>query len=100
MMYTRGHPEDFHHWYKDLNDYNYQRDILRYFKKAENQIGKYISDRKYHSRNGPLIANDLKYVSEMYKAVIAAASDMGYPIRDVNGEFSTGKFKFLSDLIY
>lgn len=45
-MYTRGHPDDFKEWYKDLNGYNYEYDVLRYFKRAENQMGSFLNDSK------------------------------------------------------
>lgn len=35
MIYVRGHPEDFAEWYKDKDDYDYESDVLPYFKKVE-----------------------------------------------------------------
>ncbi|KAI4456247.1 glucose-methanol-choline gmc oxidoreductase [Holotrichia oblita] len=90
MMYTRGHPEDYKSWYKDLEGFDYDRDVLTYFKKSENQAGIYLNDSKYHSSNGPLMANDLVFVSELYEAVVRTASDMGFPVRDLNSRFPTG----------
>lgn len=44
MMYTRGDPEDYKRWYRDLPDYDYEKDVLSFFKKAENQVGSFIHD--------------------------------------------------------
>lgn len=44
MIYARGHPHDFYSWYKDLPDFDYERDVLYYQKKAEQQEGSYRND--------------------------------------------------------
>lgn len=46
MMYLRGHPRDYDSWKsKDCKHWT-QRDILFYFKKSENQKGRYANDSK------------------------------------------------------
>lgn len=37
-----------------------------------------------------MTANDLTFVSELYEAVVTTARDMGFPVRDINSQFSTG----------
>lgn len=38
MIYSRGHPEDYKGWFGPPGKYNYETDILPYFKKMENFI--------------------------------------------------------------
>lgn len=44
LVYVRGHPDDFKNWYADDPDFDYDYDILQYFKKSENQQGQYVND--------------------------------------------------------
>lgn len=46
MIYSRGHPKDYESWYQDLDGYNYEYDVLNYFKKNENNIGIYKNNSK------------------------------------------------------
>lgn len=44
MLYVRGHPNDYKDWFKDLHDFDYEQDVLYYFKKAEDHTGAYRDD--------------------------------------------------------
>lgn len=44
LVYARGHPNDYKNWFGDTFDY--EEDILKYFKKSENQQGSYKNDCK------------------------------------------------------
>lgn len=50
---------------------------------------------KYHSTNGPLTATDILYSTELFDAVSRTAVSMGFPVRDFNGEFSSGTCVYL-----
>lgn len=41
LLYVRGHPNDYENWFGD--DYT---DVLKYFKKSEDQRGRYSNDCK------------------------------------------------------
>lgn len=42
LVYIRGHPSDYENWFG--NTFNYDEDVLKYFKKSEDQRGKYKND--------------------------------------------------------
>ncbi|XP_017786908.1 PREDICTED: glucose dehydrogenase [FAD, quinone]-like [Nicrophorus vespilloides] len=92
MIYARGHPNDFAEWYANATDFDYDRDILHYFKKSENFIASNF-DPKYHSKNGPLNVQDSIFVTDLSDNMLEAARYFGIPVRDLNGEKSTGFMK-------
>ncbi|KAB0793887.1 hypothetical protein PPYR_13507 [Photinus pyralis] len=90
LLYMRGHREDFRGWSQDPSAYNYESDILHYFKKSEDHRGAYKNDLKYHSTGGPLIVEDFLHITALGNAILKAAETLGYLIRDLNGQHSTG----------
>lgn len=44
MVYIRGHPEDYHQWFRYQSNYNYMNDVLYYFKKSEDHSGRFKKD--------------------------------------------------------
>lgn len=46
MIYLRGHPRDFDSWISDNCEHWTSDEILAYFKKSENQKGRFINDGK------------------------------------------------------
>ncbi|KAF5269577.1 hypothetical protein FQR65_LT05915 [Abscondita terminalis] len=90
MLYLRGHPDEFKDWVQDHEEYDYDYDILQYFKKSEDYRGTYRSDTKHHSSGGHLPVNDQITETPLASAFLDAAQLLGYPIRDINGRYSTG----------
>lgn len=85
MMYLRGHPRDYDSWKsKDCKHWT-ERDILYYFKRSENQKGRYANDTRYHMTRGPASVSDLRFTSSMAKSLINAAVELGLPDQDLNG---------------
>lgn len=106
LVYIRGHPSDYKSWFG--NSYNYDVDVLEYFKRSENQCGRYKNDckcnyfatnfdkkkceilAKNHATGGPLIVNDIPFVSQFGNAVLESARLLGFPIVDLNADHYTG----------
>lgn len=88
MVYTRGVPADYDEW-ETLGATQWGwRDVLPYFKKAEdNERG---AD-EYHGEGGPLGVTDLRFVNASASAFIEAAQLAGYPLNpDFNGARQEG----------
>jgi choline dehydrogenase-like flavoprotein len=88
MCYTRGHPNDYDVWEKLGNpDWSY-KDVLPYFKRAENQE-RGASD--FHGIGGPLNVADIRTPNVLTQVFIEAAAQTGIPRNaDFNGEEQEG----------
>lgn len=84
LLYIRGHKHDFDKWYENKKDYDFEKDVLWYFKKSENQNGIYAQDGKYHSSGGPLYASDVPYLTILSQRILKGALEIGYPTVDLN----------------
>ena len=72
MMYTRGHPEDYERWYRDLPGYEYEKDVLPFFKKGENQIGSFVDDGECNDEQFGCRAESLaEHTNERYDSSFA-----------------------------
>ncbi len=85
MVYVRGHPCDFEEWQEQgASGWGY-KDLLPYFRRAENWIG---GEDTYRGKDGPLsvgMGNDMK-LNPLYSAFIEAGRQAGYPVtEDYNG---------------
>ncbi|KAL6259288.1 hypothetical protein P5V15_009207 [Pogonomyrmex californicus] len=91
MLYIRGNRRDFDEW-KNLGNPNWgYEDVLPYFLKSQDQRNPYLArNTKYHSTGGYLTVQDNPYVTPLGVAFLQAGEEMGYDIRDVNGEQQTG----------
>lgn len=68
MIYLRGHKEDFLDWFKDNPDgYDYKRDVLDYFKKAEDSLGLELSETP---------------TSPLREAILQSVKSLNYGITD------------------
>jgi choline dehydrogenase len=74
MIYMRGNPHDYDHWKNLGNDGWGFRDVLPYFKKAENHER---GASEYHGSGGPLNVTDLRYINPLTRAFLAAAEEIG-----------------------
>ncbi|XP_072381727.1 glucose dehydrogenase [FAD, quinone]-like [Diabrotica undecimpunctata] len=90
MMYVRGNRKDYDR-YRDLGNpgWGYD-DVLPYFKKSEDMRISELRDDKYHGKDGYLTVEYYRYRSKLVDWFLEAIQEMGYQIRDVNGEHQTG----------
>ena len=87
-VYVRGQHEDYDHW-RDLGNPGWgYREVLPYFRKAEdNQRW----SNEYHGVGGPLCVSDPTDTHVLCEAFFAAADACGYPRNpDVNGATQAG----------
>ncbi|KAF7409730.1 hypothetical protein HZH68_004111 [Vespula germanica] len=110
MLYIRGNRRDFDQWESFGNPGWGYDDVLPYFKKSEDQRNPYLArNTKYHSTDitndvkstiqffkeqvfagGYLTVEDSSYKTPLGPAYLQAAKELGYNIRDINGEKQTG----------
>jgi choline dehydrogenase len=88
MIYIRGNRRDYEGWRDAGNEgWGYQ-DVLPYFKKSENQER---GSSEYHGVGGPLNVGDLRYVTPLSRAFVAACQELGMSENpDFNGEVNEG----------
>lgn len=90
MLYIRGNKKDYDRWESLGNPGWGYKSVLKYFKKSEDmRIPEYRND-PYHGRDGYLTVEHFRYHSPLVKWFLNAAEQLGYEVRDVNGEFQTG----------
>jgi choline dehydrogenase len=81
MIYTRGNSFDYDLWHRMGNSGWSFREVLPYFRKAENfERGA----TEYHGAGGPLNVADLRYVTPLSRAFVAAGIELGL---DPNADF-------------
>lgn len=90
MMYVRGNRMDYDNWMKQGNPGWGYDDVLYYFKKSEDNRNPYLARTPYHSIGGYLTVSEAPYKTPLADAFIEAGIEMGYDIRDINGERQTG----------
>lgn len=66
------------------------KDVLKYFKKSENNRIPELAKCNYHSSEGVLTIDSLKYKTPLATAYLAAGRELGYDITDLNGANGTG----------
>ena len=88
MVYIRGQHQDYDHWRQLGNAGWSSRDVLPYFRRAEDQQS--LRD-EWHGEGGPLAVSDATYSHPICDAFIDAAVDAGYPRnKDFNGAKQEG----------
>ncbi len=88
MIYIRGHRTDFDRWSELGNDGWSYREVLPYFKKAENQER---GADEFHSTQGLLNVADLCLVNPLSHAFVEAGRELGFPANyDFNGAKQEG----------
>ena len=83
MLYVRGHPRDYDQWRQmGLAGWSYA-EVLPYFKRAESfEEG----PNPYHGEGGPVHVGWGRSKNPLYKALIEAGREAGYPLtEDFNG---------------
>ncbi|XP_050539423.1 glucose dehydrogenase [FAD, quinone]-like [Daktulosphaira vitifoliae] len=89
MIYTRGNKRDYDNWAKMGNEGWDYKQVLKYFIKSE-RANLLKSDEYFHGKNGPQWVSDVQYRSQVAKAFVKSASQMGHPNIDINGEKQIG----------
>ncbi|XP_069691351.1 glucose dehydrogenase [FAD, quinone]-like isoform X1 [Periplaneta americana] len=90
IIYLRGHAHDYDSWAENGNEGWAYEDVLSYFKKLENQRGRFKNNTVYHSRTGHIPLNDLRWTTPLVNAFLAAGEALGYRVTDLNGRHQTG----------
>ncbi|XP_060858928.1 glucose dehydrogenase [FAD, quinone]-like [Metopolophium dirhodum] len=90
MMYVRGNKMDYDSWLQQGNPGWGYNDVLYYFKKSEDNQNPYLTKTPYHSTGGYLTVSEAPYKTPLAHAFVEAGQEMGYDIRDINGERQTG----------
>lgn len=77
MLYSRGNPEDYDRWEKDLGNTGWSfRDVLPFFKKSERNNMEPL-DKELHSRKGPLDVQHFPYRDENVPILLDAFQEIG-----------------------
>jgi choline dehydrogenase len=88
MIYIRGHRADYDGWRDQGNPGWGYAEVLPFFKKSERQER---GASEYHGDSGPLCVSDLRCVTPLSEAFIAAGEEAGFQRNpDFNGESQEG----------
>ena len=88
LVYIRGQAQDFDHW-RQLGNAGWSfDDVLPYFRKSEDKIGR--AD-ELHGTGGPLAVSEVDDYDPISKAFIKSCLDLGFPGNDdFNGRVQEG----------
>lgn len=90
MIYIRGNRHDYDNWESMGNPGWSFDDVLPYFIKSEDNRNPYLARTKYHRSGGYLTVQEAPWRSPLSVAFLQAGKELGYDIRDLNGEYQTG----------
>ncbi|CAH1163187.1 unnamed protein product [Phaedon cochleariae] len=90
MVYVRGNRLDYDHWERQGNPGWSYEDVLPYFKKSEDNRNPYLARNAYHSEGGYLTVQESPWRTPLSIAFLQAGRELGYQVRDCNGEQQTG----------
>ncbi|KAJ9594660.1 hypothetical protein L9F63_027357, partial [Diploptera punctata] len=97
LLYVRGNKRDYDNWLAAGNPGWSYDEILPYFKKIEDfkfpekgAPGAETYKEEYHGKGGYMPLERFGYRSPIVDGLLDAAREMGYEIRDVNGEKQAG----------
>ncbi|XP_021933322.1 glucose dehydrogenase [FAD, quinone]-like isoform X2 [Zootermopsis nevadensis] len=90
IVYLRGHARDYNSWAERGNVGWAFENVLPYFKKSENHLGRFKNNVVYHSQSGPIFVNGLSWTTPLVNAFLAAGRILGYSVTDLNGHQQTG----------
>lgn len=91
MVYVRGNRLDYDYWREQGNPGWGYDDVLRYFRKSEDNRNPYLNtDSAYHGKGGYLTVQEAPWRSPLSVAFVKAGTELGYRNLDVNGENQTG----------
>lgn len=90
MVYIRGNKRDYDSW-AELGNHGWSyREVLPYFKKAENNQDVEASDTRYHAVGGPLNVERFRHIDVNIMMLLQAFKEKGFPVLDLNGEEQMG----------
>ncbi|XP_055845323.1 glucose dehydrogenase [FAD, quinone] [Episyrphus balteatus] len=90
MVYVRGSKNDYNHWESLGNPGWGYEDVLKYFLKSEDVRNPYLAKTPYHKAGGYLTVQEAPWRTPLSIAFLQAGMEMGYDVRDINGEKQTG----------
>ncbi|XP_025829119.1 glucose dehydrogenase [FAD, quinone]-like, partial [Agrilus planipennis] len=90
MMYIRGSRHDYDNWASLGCDGWSYNDVLPFFLKSEDNKQLDLVDRGYHAEGGPVVISQFPYHPPLSRALVEAGGELGYPNRDLNGQYHTG----------
>lgn len=76
MMYTRGNKEDYDNWEKQNPGWGY-REMLKYYKKSENNLQIDKVDKSYHGTGGVMPVSYFPSHPKFADALMKGASELG-----------------------
>ncbi|XP_028134082.1 glucose dehydrogenase [FAD, quinone]-like [Diabrotica virgifera virgifera] len=90
MLYVRGNKNDYDYWEQLGNPgWNYEN-VLKYFKRSEDNRNPYLTKTPYHNKGGLLTVQESPWRTPLVVAFLEAGLEMGYPVRDINGADQAG----------
>ena len=91
MLYVRGNRGDYDSWASQGAQGWDWESVLGYFKKSEdNRTPSIARDRRHHATGGPLTVHQPSWRTKSSRVFLEAGREMGYQVRDCNGETQTG----------
>ena len=91
MLYVRGDRDDYDQWAKAGNPGWSYEEILPYFKKSMDQQDPILAkNTNVYATGGPLVVETPSYRAIVADALLSAASEAGYPVKDINDGDATG----------
>ncbi|XP_034490245.1 glucose dehydrogenase [FAD, quinone] [Drosophila innubila] len=90
MLYVRGNRNDYDHWASLGNPGWDYHQVLRYFKKSEDNRNPYLAKSAYHGRGGLLTVQESPWHTPLVAAFVEAGTQLGYDNRDINGAQQAG----------
>lgn len=90
MIYVRGNKRDYDHWEAMGNTGWSFKDVLPYFLKSEDNRNPYLVKTPYHKRDGYLTVQEAPWRTPLAVAFLQGGKQLGYQVRDINGEKQTG----------
>lgn len=91
MVYLRGNPKDYDNW-ADLGNEGWGwNEVLKFYKKQEDNANIDEVGNEFHGTGGPLSVGFFPYISEFGKAFLKASVQSGFGLsKDLNGKNLTG----------
>lgn len=90
MVYVRGNRLDYDYWVEQGNiGWGYD-EILKYFKKSEDNRNPYLNQDEFHAKGGYLTVQEAPWRSPLSVAFVKAGTQLGYDQLDINGYNQTG----------
>ncbi|KAK7874200.1 hypothetical protein R5R35_006245 [Gryllus longicercus] len=90
MLYVRGNRRDYDAWEAQGNPGWGAKHALYYFKKSEDNRNPYLARSPLHGTGGYLTVQEAPWHTPLAAAFVQAGQEMGYDVRDINGERQTG----------